>query len=543
MVWRADDRQGDEAQKVRHAIVRFTRGAGMELGCGARKAFAHFAGVDANAEAKPDIVADCARISDKAAREGSDFIFSSHLLEHIEDHRAALADWWSCIKLGGHLVLYLPHADLYPRMGEPGANPDHKHDFLPADIVAAMREVGSWDLVVNEVRGGGTEYSFLQVYRKIEPAALVAGEDCLHTHAYSCDAPRPEKTVCVVRHGGVGDQLQAAYLFPELKRQGFHVTVLTTPKGREPIEHDPHVDDWFMVDKDQVPNADLVEFWRETAKGFTRFVNLNESVEGTFLALPGRTPHAWPWALRHKMMDGNYAEFAADLAEIPFVPEGQFYPSDDEKKWAADFVRELTVAMDPDANRTRAAQPFGTVLARPYIVAVSLSGSSPHKANPHMDGVILRILERMPRAVVLLLGAPIDAILEQGWDTHPRVRCLSGKLTIRQSLTLARHANLVLGPETGVLNSVAYEEKIAKVILLSHSSANNLTKHWRNTTALAGRAACHPCHQLHYTTEFCTVDPETHAATCQAGMHPELIFEPVFADYGGWARVQMLRAA
>ena len=40
------------------------------------------------------------------------------------------------------------------------ANPDHKHDFMPDDIIDAMRAFGGWDLVRNEDRNENIEYSF-----------------------------------------------------------------------------------------------------------------------------------------------------------------------------------------------------------------------------------------------------------------------------------------------------------------------------------------------------------------------------------------------
>ena len=55
-----------------------------------------------------------------------------------EHTQAVLREWWRVIRPGGHLVLYLPHKAHYPNIGQPGANPAHKHDFLPEDIVKAM---------------------------------------------------------------------------------------------------------------------------------------------------------------------------------------------------------------------------------------------------------------------------------------------------------------------------------------------------------------------------------------------------------------------
>ena len=61
-MWQASDPQGNEAAKVRWDIVEFTRGKGLDLGCGPNKAFPHFIGVDSCKDAelfgismKPDV--------------------------------------------------------------------------------------------------------------------------------------------------------------------------------------------------------------------------------------------------------------------------------------------------------------------------------------------------------------------------------------------------------------------------------------------------------------------------------------------------------
>ena len=124
MTWSADAPQGNEAAKVKYDIVQYTRGRGLDLGCGPSKAYPHFIGVDSGADTglfgipmKPDVTSDCLDLPFKSA--SMDFVFSSHLLEHVADTGAALAEWWRVIRPGGHLVLYLPHRDLYPNVGKP----------------------------------------------------------------------------------------------------------------------------------------------------------------------------------------------------------------------------------------------------------------------------------------------------------------------------------------------------------------------------------------------------------------------------------------
>jgi ADP-heptose:LPS heptosyltransferase len=166
-----------------------------------------------------------------------------------------------------------------------------------------------------------------------------------------------------------------------------------------------------------------------------------------------------------------------------------------------------------------------------------LSGSSIHKAYPHMDAVIARILLEMPEAAIHFTGDVACQILEAGWENEPRVFRQSGEMSIRQTLALAQACDTVIGPETGVLNAVAFENEITKVVMLSHSSHENLTKHWANTIAIEPNreaAPCYPCHRLHYTRDFCPFEEETHAAVCAYSISPDTVFRAVQVGYQRW---------
>jgi ADP-heptose:LPS heptosyltransferase/predicted SAM-dependent methyltransferase len=489
MVWRADDPQGYEADKVKWDIVQYTRGKGLDLGCGPKKTFPHFIGVDNGADEKmfgipvrADVrVASCEKL-DLFADESMDFVFSSHLLEHIKDFKAALHEWWRVIKVGGYLCLYLPHKDLYPRVGTEGANPDHKHDFSQHDIIDALDE-WSWDLVENQTRAEGAEYSFLLVFRKQNHGK--------HTFPH-LDA-RPEKTVGVVRYGAFGDLIQAASIFPALKKQGYHITLYTTPRGYEIVKADPHVDRIILQDDDQVPNHELGAFFENEKKKYTKWVNLCESVEGTLLAMPGRAVHFMPHNVRAKLMNVNYFEMTHDLAELPHKFAPKFYPTEAEKQWAQE-------------ERAR--------IGGKQLIVYVLSGSAPHKVWPHMDQLFARILASYPDARIVTFGDNSTELLERGWENESRVVLKAGKYGIRESLALLDVADMVIGPETGVLNAAGHMP-MPKIVFLSHSSRENLTKHWVNTMALTPKdVSCYPCHQMHADWTHCSRHPSG-TALCQ----------------------------
>jgi SAM-dependent methyltransferase len=69
-----------------------------------------------------------------------DAVFASHVLEHIEDFSAVLADWYRVLKIGGYLIIAVPHRDLYERKAAPPSqfNADHKRFYTPGSLLTEI---------------------------------------------------------------------------------------------------------------------------------------------------------------------------------------------------------------------------------------------------------------------------------------------------------------------------------------------------------------------------------------------------------------------
>jgi ADP-heptose:LPS heptosyltransferase/predicted SAM-dependent methyltransferase len=488
MTWNPEGNKFDEASKIRWEIVPYTKGKVLDLGCGPFKAFTHFIGVDNGADEgyskhyKPDVRVDTCEKLDVFASQSFDAVFSSHLLEHIENYQAALKEWYRVVKVGGYVVLYLPDEDEYPKVGTKGANIDHKWNVNYDRVVEAMP--GAWDLVDFQKRNQEEEYSLFFVFKKTN-----SGRN------FSWKKPKPEKTCAVVRYGGIGDMIQTASVFPLLKEQGYHITVYTSDVGEEVMRHDPYVDRFIVQSKNQVPNNELMGFWGYTQKKYDKWINFSESVEGTWLAMTDRASHRWPHAVRHKYLNQNYLEFMHELAEVPFKPNPKFYPTAEETKWAKSQKKGFTILW-------------------------ALAGSSVHKSWPHIDAIWARLMLRYPDCQIVTTGDMTTQILEAGWENEKRIVKRAGKWSIRQTLAFATVADLVVGPETGVLNAVSHLQ-IPKILFLSHSSVENLSRDWVNTTNLLGNASCYPCHMLHYNWDHCRKHEETATAMCQHEISPD----------------------
>lgn len=494
MTWKIDDPQGNESAKIKWELVPYTRGKGLDLGCGPYKTFPHFIGVDNGNHAqfgwniKPDVFVETCEDLSLFASQSMDFVFSSHLLEHIADYPKALKEWMRVLKPGGYLILYLPDEDEYPKVGEEGANPDHKWNVNYDKVVEAMS--GSWDLVDFQKRNEGFEYSLFFVFKKTNSG-----------RHFSWKNEKPKKTCAVTRYGGIGDMIQTASVFPLLKAQGYHVTVYTVPVGEQVMRHDPHIDRFIVQDKDQVPNQELQEFWSYTEKKYDKWVNFSESVEGNWLPTPGRSNHQWPLSVKRKYLNVNYLEFMHDLADVPFKPDPRFYPTEEERRWARSQKKGFTILW-------------------------ALSGSAVHKVWPHMDTILARLLLRYPDVRIVTTGDSISKMLEAGWENEPRIVKRAGCLSVRETLALACESDLVIGPETGVLNAVSHLP-MPKILLLSHSSEKNLSRDWVNTTSLHANTHCYPCHTLHYGWDYCNKHEESGTALCQQELDPEWVWEAI----------------
>jgi SAM-dependent methyltransferase len=74
--------------------------------------------------------------------ESQDAVFASHVLEHIDDWAGTLAEWYRVLKIGGYMVIAVPHRDLYERKATPPSrfNLDHKRFYTTASLLHEVEE-------------------------------------------------------------------------------------------------------------------------------------------------------------------------------------------------------------------------------------------------------------------------------------------------------------------------------------------------------------------------------------------------------------------
>lgn len=515
MTWSPHIPQGFESRKIWPFVIPYARGRGLDIGCGVEPCLPHMIGVDSGkafGHGAATIKAEADELG-IFANESLDFIFSSHLLEHIEPEKvgAVLEHWASKLKFGGNLILYVPSANHYPKVGEPGANPDHKWNVYPGMIEQALKAIDGgcrWVQVECEERSDYDEYSLFEVYRKLPLS---------ETEPNFVKVPwrrGVQKRCLIFRLGAIGDCLVAASPCKALHDDGFHVTMMTSAAGGELFQNNPWIDELIVLDREMFPAVHAAGFTERLKERYDRVVYLDRSLEGLLLAREENHSFEYPVeARRYLFGDKNYYETALHIAGVPRVmPAPGVHLADEEIAWA---------------NHVRTHIEPGPV------VVWALSGSSFFKLYPALnvvagmltaDGINV-VLVGEGETSKLLEMAIVQTMVEDGANTK-RIYPQVGKWTLRKSIAVATKADCVVGPETGLMHAVAFAD-VPKVIYLSHSAPENLLYYWKNTTYLAPAAdlcPCYPCHQVHIVKETCHYDEKNGGALCTTTIAPQWVY-------------------
>jgi ADP-heptose:LPS heptosyltransferase len=91
-------------------------------------------------------------------------------------------------------------------------------------------------------------------------------------------------------------------------------------------------------------------------------------------------------------------------------------------------------------------------------------------------------------------------------------------------------ADVVVSPDTGIAWAAAFEP-MPKIIMVSHASPENITKHWTNTTTLhadPSRVPCWPCHRLHNDMSTCvSAKDNPNSSACMTDIKVETVVQEI----------------
>ena len=165
-----------------------------------------------------------------------------------------------------------------------------------------------------------------------------------------------------------------------------------------------------------------------------------------------------------------------------------------------------------------------------------MTGSSHHKSYPYAEGCIDIVNEKIPESQIVLVG---ELACRGMIEKRIRIYDTCGQFGIRKSLVLIKTADLLVSPETATaVGAGAFETPL--VVLLSHSSEENLTKYYKNCIPVyESSLRCYPCHQLHFFSESCPLEeiyPGLKVPKCVGLLHPKKVLDAIEKQYLIWRK-------
>ncbi len=343
---------------------------------------------------------------------------------------------------------------------------------------------------------------------------------------------------CVARYGGIGDNLIAGSVLRPIKRLGYKTEFICSAPHHVVMQNNPFIDKLSVkVPERDLPQGDLMAWqkWHEGRKGeFDLFVHLSHSVEGRHAVFSSMSAFWWPQDYRRKLCAGNYLETAMDIAGVPHEFGPLYFPTEDE-------VVRAKAAIERYGKGRR-------------IIGWVIAGSRLDKVYPFVPQAAQRVIEEC-NATVMLIGAGAkqfsmaeatqatvfralgpDAALTLALSPEDNPNLISDFVwNTRRSLALAHQCDLIVTPDTGFAWATAFEP-MPKIVLLSHASAENITKWWVNTTSMTAdpaRVPCVPCHRLHDDPSTCVPATDMHdgtkAAACMADISVDRLVSTIKA--------------
>ena len=433
-------------------------------------------------------------------RDGEfDHVYIGPRLGIVPNWKPLLAEGWRKLKLNGHLVVFL-------RLN---FSDQGQVEFTAREVTETLGGVGKWkEKFSGEFEGWG-----LWILKKIDGRRGIVPAD-----------PPPPKRACVVRYGAIGDAVIITPMIRQLHEEGYHVTVNVSRYCKEVFSYNPYVDNLLIHEREMIPNGELGAYWKFWEPQYDKYIQLSESLEGELLQVESRKSFYTSKAWRVKQGNKNYYTHAFVRAGLtpPERPRGELFFSNSEE-------REM--------------KKFFAGLEGKFVILWALNGSSHHKIYPLMEPVMQRWWETHKDTVLITVGDHVARLLEI--DDHPLSIPKADKWSIREAMLATKYASLVVGPETAITNAAGCYPT-PKIVLLSHSSQEALTKHFENDFSLTPSpelAPCHPCFQLHFSKESCplvtiqdttTNTPLAEVPICCAAIGPQRLLDRIEEVYTLW---------
>ena len=284
----------------------------------------------------------------------------------------------------------------------------------------------------------------------------------------------------VIRHAALGDGLQASCILPYLHRDGYEIDFLANERCRNVLENNPYISKFINHEDhwDEDDDESLGDYWDRMGEGYDKVVNCTGIVENEMLFVYPSDEYFLTMRQRRKLVEGkNY--YDQHLKRAGYEPD-----KDNPPKMEIYFSKE----------EKRRGKWWKKRHKNEFKIMWSLTGSSNHKVYRYFEPLAREFLDTHGDAYIYTNGDYASKLLT---FQHPRVKNLMfmEDFSFRDAMLLTKQCDLVIGPETGLLMA-AGAWKIPKILLLSHSGPEQVTKYWDNVYPLLAPCWCSPCYIL-----------------------------------------------
>lgn len=328
--------------------------------------------------------------------------------------------------------------------------------------------------------------------------------------------------IMIARPAAIGDTIIITPLIRYLHAQGNEIFMLTSEVGSEIIVNNPHITKLYIHPKNSVPLDGLDKCFLAFKEAWEcdQLIDLCESIEVNLSLYPSSPRYKYPLYERKEICDKNFYEETFKRAGLDW---GDSKNSIDMDVVTGEMFRP-EMFFTPDEEK--AMQKFYKPFKDKFVLLWALSGSARCKTYPYVEDTLNMMLGRYNDLVVITVGDAICKILEQPFKDNNRIIKKSGEWSIRESILACKYASCIISPDTGVLHGSGCFDT-PKIGLLTHTTIENITKHFTNDYSLEADhdlITCSPCFQLHYVSKVsCNFDIDGYTPVCMKFFDPERI--------------------
>lgn len=303
----------------------------------------------------------------------------------------------------------------------------------------------------------------------------------------------PKDKLILIRYGAYGDLIFMSSVLPYLLEK-YEIYFETNQKGYILFQGDPRLARLFLYEPWKIPENRREEIvkahWKDIAdkNPDTRVLNYFQSMEGTGIVPEWHQDALLPQEERKRKYGINFYEQHFKMAGIDFpkdfVPGHTIYLLPEQQEWAEKW-------------RKRNEDYF--------VMLVPIAGSTQQKVFPTwMESFCRSLIAELPKLKIYLLGD--TDCTDEDWECDRTVSLVPRKKKItphfKQVLAMAKYADYVFGPETGLLVGAGMWGT-PKTALMTGASIDQFAKYTLNDYSEQSTAPCSPCYRTCYTGHLC----------------------------------------